>query len=323
MLINGAGIASAAAVISETPNPVAVNGTITVTWSGVTGQTVKDWYGVFHHTDSDTATANAWAYDSSCTQTSGATAKASGTCSLGLGSGVAAGTDYEMRLYTNDSNTRIATGSIFTVGAAATSTPTPTSTPVPPTATPTATSIPPTDTPTSVPATATPTSTSIPATATPTTTIPTATPTIGPTATSVPLGAWACDNPGANPATGDTTDNYITAQNTYQICLQNATSVALSTNSLAVQAAQATQAAVVATSQAAKTATPTLGPTPAAIATQTGCMQNQSDSNSYHTCVIEDASTRSNSYTFWAIPATFFAVLVFGVVRNGGRFGRD
>src|SRR3954449_10282300 len=79
-----------------------------------------DWDGLYNVGTADTA-ALKWVFTSSCTQTSGSTAKASGSCSLAMPS--TAGT-YEFRLFANNAYTKLATSQQVTVGASGTPSPT-------------------------------------------------------------------------------------------------------------------------------------------------------------------------------------------------------
>ena len=84
---------------------------MTVNWSGVASPKVKDWIGLFAVGSSDLSALN-WVFTSSCTQTAGTTAKASGSCSLAMPS--TAGT-YEIRLYANNAYTLLAKSSAISV----------------------------------------------------------------------------------------------------------------------------------------------------------------------------------------------------------------
>jgi uncharacterized protein YegP (UPF0339 family) len=90
---------------------VSKGGSVTVSWSGVSSPAVKDWLGLYVPGAANTAYLN-WKYDSSCTQTAGATAKASGSCSFTMPN--TAGT-YQFRLLANDGFTAMATSPNLTV----------------------------------------------------------------------------------------------------------------------------------------------------------------------------------------------------------------
>jgi len=100
------------ATLAASPSSVAPGGTVTVSWSGVAGPSAHDWIGLYHPGDANTAYIN-WIYDSSCTQTAGATAKSAGSCSfvMPLASG-----NYEFRLLANDGYALLATSNTVTAG---------------------------------------------------------------------------------------------------------------------------------------------------------------------------------------------------------------
>jgi hypothetical protein len=83
---------------------VSTGGKVTVSWSGVSGPKTKDWIGLYKTGAANTAYTS-WIYDSSCTQTAGSTAKASGSCQFTMPN--TTGT-YEFRLFANDGYTLIA-----------------------------------------------------------------------------------------------------------------------------------------------------------------------------------------------------------------------
>ena len=56
---------------------------VTVQWNNVPSASTRDWIGLFHPGDADTA-AITWIYDSSCSQTAGRAAKSSGSCSFAM-----------------------------------------------------------------------------------------------------------------------------------------------------------------------------------------------------------------------------------------------
>jgi len=95
---------SGGATLSVSPTSVAAGGTVTATWAGIPNPTATDWLGLYVQGASDTAFL-AWRY------TSGT---ASGNVPFVIPSTVAAGT-YELRLFSNDGFTRLATSNTFTV----------------------------------------------------------------------------------------------------------------------------------------------------------------------------------------------------------------
>ncbi len=120
------GIPSAAQAVTITtaslavsPSTLAAPDSVTVSWSGVNAPTSHDWIGVYHPGDANNAPL-AKIYDDSCTPTAGTTALASGSCMFTVpGLGNIAGT-YELRLFSNDSFTLLATSNLVTVNQGAT-----------------------------------------------------------------------------------------------------------------------------------------------------------------------------------------------------------
>jgi Ca2+-binding RTX toxin-like protein len=98
--------------LSATPSSVAAGGSVTVSWSGVSSPTTTDWIGLYHPGDASDDQLG-WITTSSCTQTAGATAKSSGSCSFKMP--LTPGT-YEFRLLANDGYTVLATYGSVTVG---------------------------------------------------------------------------------------------------------------------------------------------------------------------------------------------------------------
>jgi hypothetical protein len=97
--------------LTATPSSVAAGGNVTVNWSNVTGPTTKDWIGLYHPADANTAFTD-WIYDNSCTKTAGGTSLSSGSCSFPMPT--TPGT-YQFRLLANDGFTVIATSGSVTV----------------------------------------------------------------------------------------------------------------------------------------------------------------------------------------------------------------
>jgi hypothetical protein len=125
MMLGATAAQAATPTLSESPATVAAGGTVTISWSGVTNPTTTDWIGLYHPGDADTSnghTSQPWIYDSSCTQTAGSAAKASGSCTYQIPA-TASGT-YEFRLFSNDTWTKLATSGQITVsGSTLTETP--------------------------------------------------------------------------------------------------------------------------------------------------------------------------------------------------------
>jgi Galactose oxidase-like, Early set domain/PKD domain len=90
-------------------------GAVTVAWSGIASPTPTDWVGLYTPGAADTAIRK-WVYVS-CSVAPGAP-KAAGSCSFGLPAALPSGS-YEMRLFSNDGFTRLATSAPFTVATGA------------------------------------------------------------------------------------------------------------------------------------------------------------------------------------------------------------
>ena len=102
---------------SDQQHPLRAPDQVTVSWGGVSAPTARDWIGVYHSGD---LTLLAKVYDNSCTTTPGTTALDHGSCTFTIpGLPNVAGT-YELRLFSNDSNTLLATSNLVTVGQGAT-----------------------------------------------------------------------------------------------------------------------------------------------------------------------------------------------------------
>ena len=99
------------ASVSVSPSTITGGDTITVSWSGVTNPTVKDWITLYSK-ESGAGHLN-YIYTSSCGLSRGTTAKASDSCSFTLPTPLIFNS-YELRLLTNDSNTVIATSPTLT-----------------------------------------------------------------------------------------------------------------------------------------------------------------------------------------------------------------
>lgn len=108
-------VSAGAGSLSESPNPVPTGSSATGTFSGVSPATVKDWIGIFPAAGDDHSYLT-WVYTSSCTQTPGASALASGSCNLST-AGTTSGASYQLRLFANDGFIRIAVTGNFTVGS--------------------------------------------------------------------------------------------------------------------------------------------------------------------------------------------------------------
>jgi hypothetical protein len=100
-----------AQTLTVTPTSIAAGGSVTASWSNIASPTSTDWIGLYSSAAANNA-FHAWMYVS-CTQHAGA-ARASGSCSFVVPSGLAAGT-YQLRLLANDGFAVRATSNNFTV----------------------------------------------------------------------------------------------------------------------------------------------------------------------------------------------------------------
>ena len=98
--------------LTASPSSIGVGGTLNVTWSGIATPSSTDWVALF--TPGAPATNSlTWIYVS-CTQTPGASS-AAGSCPFRIPN-IALGT-YELRLFSNDTHTVLATSNTFAVTA--------------------------------------------------------------------------------------------------------------------------------------------------------------------------------------------------------------
>ncbi len=105
--------------LTVNPSTLAAPDSVTVSWSDVSAPSSHDWIGVYHPGDANNAPI-AKLYDDSCSPTAGTTALASGSCMFRVpGLANIAGT-YELRLFSNDSFTLLATSNLVTVNQGAT-----------------------------------------------------------------------------------------------------------------------------------------------------------------------------------------------------------
>ncbi len=107
-------IAIAVPTVSVTPASIDVGGTTTMTWTGISTATPTDWIGLYIPGMIDTNYVD-WIYIS-CSKNSAA-AQSSGSCAYTVSGTIAAG-DYEVRLFTNDGFSRLATGNLLKVNGA-------------------------------------------------------------------------------------------------------------------------------------------------------------------------------------------------------------
>jgi hypothetical protein len=102
---------AAGASLSASPATVQAGKPVTATWSGISGPSATDWIGLYTPSAANDS-PRAWIYVS-CTTTAGS-ARAAGTCPLGVPTGLAPGT-YQLRLFARNGYTRLATSQLFTV----------------------------------------------------------------------------------------------------------------------------------------------------------------------------------------------------------------
>src|SRR5439155_9444314 len=102
---------SGAATLSVSPTSVAAGGTVTAAWSGIPAPTPGDWIALYVPGSGNSAYL-AWIY-LSCSQSHGA-APAAGSCPFTISRALAPGS-YELRLFANDTYTRLATSNPFGV----------------------------------------------------------------------------------------------------------------------------------------------------------------------------------------------------------------
>jgi acid phosphatase type 7 len=111
LLATSGPITVSATTLSASPGSVGTGGSVTGSWSNVGNPSSTDWIGVYTPGSGSGSYLN-WVYDNSCTRAAGATALASGSCSVTLPN--TAGT-YELRLYAADGWTLLATSGQVTV----------------------------------------------------------------------------------------------------------------------------------------------------------------------------------------------------------------
>jgi 6-phosphogluconolactonase (cycloisomerase 2 family) len=101
---------AAPAALTVSPSTVAAGGTVNAAFSGVTLPTAADWIGVFAAGAPNTAYVS-WFWSNSCTHVAGGSGVASGDCPVVM---PAAGGSYQLRLFTNNSFTVLATSNTVT-----------------------------------------------------------------------------------------------------------------------------------------------------------------------------------------------------------------
>lgn len=100
------------ATLTETPANIAQGGTVTVTWSAIALPTSLDWIGLYVPGAGETSFRE-WIY-LSCSKSPGGAA-VNGSCPFTVPHSLPNGT-YELRLYTNNGFTRLATSNQFNIG---------------------------------------------------------------------------------------------------------------------------------------------------------------------------------------------------------------
>src|SRR5262245_2016496 len=96
---------AAGPLLNVSPTAIGAGGMVTATWSGIVAPTSRDWVGLYAPSAADTNFIS-WMYVS-CTKTA-SNALASGSCSYTLPATLAS-ENYELRLFSNDIYTRLAT----------------------------------------------------------------------------------------------------------------------------------------------------------------------------------------------------------------------
>jgi ELWxxDGT repeat protein len=99
-------VVASTATIAASPLSANPGGPLTATWSGIGAPTGTDWVGLYDSSSTPDSGLLAWAY------TNGT---AAGSVNLFVPSGAPLGSNYELRLFTNNSYTRIATSAPFSV----------------------------------------------------------------------------------------------------------------------------------------------------------------------------------------------------------------
>jgi hypothetical protein len=100
------------ATLSATPSSVGPGGQVTISWSGVAAPSGADWIGLYASGAAD-GSYQAFVYDATCTTNSGSVGKSSGSCTFTMPN---TGGSYQLRLFSNNSYTRLATSNTITVG---------------------------------------------------------------------------------------------------------------------------------------------------------------------------------------------------------------
>jgi ELWxxDGT repeat protein/VCBS repeat-containing protein len=102
-------VSASATTIAASPSSVSTGGLVTATWSGIASPTAGDWVGLYDSASAPEPALLAWTY------TGGA---AAGNLNLSVPAGATPGSAYELRLFSNNTYTRLATSAPFEVTAA-------------------------------------------------------------------------------------------------------------------------------------------------------------------------------------------------------------
>ena len=103
------------ATLTVTPTDLGAGSTLSVTWGSIPGPSGTDWLGMYAEGETNERNSIDWNYVNSttCSKTIG-DGKASGTCSFIIPATAATGT-YELRLYSNNTYTKLAASNTFTI----------------------------------------------------------------------------------------------------------------------------------------------------------------------------------------------------------------
>ncbi|MBM4263518.1 MAG: DUF1566 domain-containing protein [Deltaproteobacteria bacterium] len=103
-----------AATITATPANIAQGNNETATFSGIAAPTNRDWIGLYTPAAANTAFLD-WIYTNTCSRNGGNSVLANGSCGFPIVNSIANGT-YQLRLFSNNGYTLLATSNNFTVG---------------------------------------------------------------------------------------------------------------------------------------------------------------------------------------------------------------
>ena len=102
-----------AATLTESPANIAQGGSVTATWSSISKATKGDWIGLYTPAGADTAFID-WLYTNTCNKAGNNSGLANGSCPFLIPNSLANGT-YQLRLFSNNSYTLLATSGNFNV----------------------------------------------------------------------------------------------------------------------------------------------------------------------------------------------------------------